>query len=68
MSKSIYPQRGGNPCYGCSDRYTACSDHCRKPEYIAWKAEREKIKKARREYNATTDYVRKNIEKNRRKK
>lgn len=60
--------RGGNPCFGCPDRYTACSDHCQKPEFLAWKAEQERIKKNRRAYDITTDYVRKSIDKNRRKK
>lgn len=39
-----------NPCNGCPDRYPACSDHCKKPEFLAWKAEQEKIKAARRAY------------------
>ena len=25
------------PCYKCTDRYRACQDTCRKPEYIAWR-------------------------------
>jgi hypothetical protein len=40
------------PCKDCPDRYLACSDHCQKPVYLAWKAEREKIKQARRDYKA----------------
>ena len=39
-----------SPCKGCPDRYPACSDHCQKPEYLAHKAEQEKIRKARRAY------------------
>lgn len=39
-----------NPCKGCPDRYTACADHCRKPEYLAHKEEQERIRKARRAY------------------
>lgn len=39
-----------NPCRGCPDRYTACSDHCQKPEYLAWKAEQKKIRDARAAY------------------
>lgn len=66
--KEPFLQRGGNPCYGCHDRHIACSDHCQKPEFLDWKAEQEKIKKNRREYNVTTDYVRGQIQKNRRKR
>lgn len=65
---SMKSMRGGAPCFGCPDRYTACSDHCRKPEFLIWRAEQEEIKKNRRAYDLTTDYVRKNIDKNRRKK
>lgn len=39
-----------NPCMGCQDRYPACSDHCKKPEFKAYKAEQEKIKKNRQKY------------------
>lgn len=39
-----------NPCKGCQDRYTACSDHCQKPEFLAWKAEQAKIRAAKRAY------------------
>lgn len=39
-----------NPCKGCPDRYTACSDHCKKPEYLAWKEEQARIREARRKY------------------
>lgn len=24
------------PCKGCPDRYPACSDHCQKPEFLAF--------------------------------
>lgn len=39
-----------NPCKGCPDRYTACSDHCQKPEFLAWKAEQKKIRDAKQAY------------------
>ena len=39
-----------NPCMGCPDRYTACSDHCKKPEFKSYKAEQEKIKENRGKY------------------
>lgn len=52
------------PCYGCPDRYTACSDHCRKPEYLAWKERKRKIARARMEEGrvngCTADQIRKN--------
>lgn len=39
-----------NPCHKCPDRYPACSGHCQKPEFLEWKAEQEKIRKARKDY------------------
>lgn len=41
-----------SPCHHCPDRYPACSDHCRKPEYIAYREEQAKIKAARKKYIA----------------
>ena len=38
------------PCKGCKDRYTACSDHCQKPEYLAWQEERKRVKEAEKRY------------------
>lgn len=38
------------PCKGCPDRYIACSDHCQKPEYLAWKEEQARIRKAKQDY------------------
>lgn len=58
--------RGCPPCVGCPDRKQPCSDHCRKPEYLAWKAEREKVRKNRAKYDTTTNYVRDAVERNRR--
>ena len=40
-----------NPCKGCPDRYTACSDHCKKDAFLKWKAEQDLIRKNRRAYN-----------------
>ena len=59
--------RRGNPCNGCPDRYTACSDHCRKPEFLKWKAEGELILENRRKYHAVTNYTVTAILRNRRK-
>ena len=56
MTETIRNHRP-TPCKGCPDRYTACSDHCKKPEYLAWKAEQEKIREARRNYRSPV-YVR----------
>ena len=39
-----------NPCKGCPDRYPACSAHCKKPEYLAWKEEQATIKRNRDKY------------------
>ena len=38
------------PCQGCPDRHYACSDHCKKPAFLGWKEEQEKIRKARQAY------------------
>ena len=45
------------PCKGCPDRYTACSDHCQKPDFLKWKAEQAKIREARKQYDNTTSYT-----------
>jgi hypothetical protein len=47
--------RGVSPCTGCTERFSACWDHCPKDErgefgYKAWKAEAKRVKKAREEY------------------
>lgn len=47
--------RGVSPCYGCTERFLACSDHCPKDErgqygYLAWKAAVKKIEDTRKEY------------------
>lgn len=49
------PIRGESPCKGCTERFTACSDHCPKDErgeygHKAWKAEIERVNKNRRDY------------------
>ena len=41
-----------HPCQGCPDRYPACSDHCRKEAFLAWKAEHKKIRENRQAYTA----------------
>ena len=45
-----FAARRYNPCKGCQDRYPACSDHCEKPEFLAWKEEQALIRKNRRDY------------------
>lgn len=54
------------PCYGCSDRHIACSDHCQKPEFIAWKEEQDRIREAKRLESAIWGYTANEIRKNRR--
>ena len=49
MSDTLRSQRP-NPCNGCPDRYPACSDHCTKPAFLAYRAEQDKIRKARKAY------------------
>lgn len=52
-----------NPCYGCPDRYPACSDHCMKPDFQAWRDEQKKIRENREKSrdldSYTTDAIRK---------
>lgn len=67
MANNPLPSRGGNPCKGCPDRYTACADHCEKPERLAWVEEQKKIRENRRAHYALADYTRKQVQKNRRK-
>lgn len=50
-SRIRFTTRGVSPCKGCPDRYPACSDHCKKPEYLKWCAEKELIDKNRKAYN-----------------
>ena len=47
--------REDNPCRECTERFIACSDRCPKDArgefgHKAWKAEVDRIKKARRHY------------------
>lgn len=49
MSDTLRSQRT-NPCNGCPDRYTACSDHCKKPAFLKWKQEQETIRKNKKAY------------------
>ena len=49
MTETIRSQRPG-PCKGCPGRVIACSDHCKKPEYLAWKEEQETIRRNKRNY------------------
>lgn len=55
-----------NPCKDCPDRFTACSDHCRKPDYLAYRQRQETIRKNRAAYNSMNDYVFRQSERNRR--
>lgn len=49
------PIRDPNPCNGCTERFTACSDRCPKDERgeygrKAWKKEIERVNQNRRDY------------------
>lgn len=55
------------PCHGCPDRYTACSDNCKKPEFLAWRAELETIRANRRKYDETTAYTVNQVRRSKRK-
>lgn len=45
-----FTTRDPSPCYGCPDRYLACSDHCKKPEYLEWVAKKAIVDKNRKTY------------------
>lgn len=49
--------RSNCPCKDCPDRKPPCSDHCTKPEFLAWKAEKETIRKNKDAYNGMTHYT-----------
>lgn len=57
-----------NPCKGCPDRYRACSDHCKKPEYLKWKAEQETIRKNRKNYMSNSTPIWKHGDRDSRKR
>lgn len=40
--------RGVPPCKDCTERFLACHDHCQR--YKVWKAEIQRVNKAREEY------------------
>ena len=47
--------RDVSPCRDCTEKFTACHDHCPKDArgefgYMAWKDEIQRVKKARRDY------------------
>lgn len=51
------------PCFGCTERFMACSDHCPKDErgeygYLAWKAKVKEIEDKRKAYYDTLDEYR----------
>lgn len=56
------------PCLGCPDRYPACSDHCMKPEFLAWKERNKTIVQNRIKLYKVDAYVTDQIRKNRRVK
>lgn len=48
--------RDKSPCTGCTERFTACSDHCPKDErgdfgYKAWRAKLDEVKAKKKAYN-----------------
>ena len=66
MTETLFKSRN-NPCKGCTDRYPGCSDHCRKPAFLDYRAEQQLIRENLRKYNSMYGYMMKEIEKNRRK-
>ena len=49
------PIRDMPPCRGCTERFTACHDHCPKDArgefgYMAWKNEISRVKKVRSDH------------------
>ena len=64
MDKAVpSTHREMSPCYGCTERYPACSAHCPKDErgeygYLAWKAKVKKIEDNRKAYYDTLEEYR----------
>lgn len=46
-----------NPCHGCPDRYTACSDTCTKESFLKWKHEQDVIRENRRKSQELAGYI-----------
>ena len=67
QSKWCGSTRNMPPCGKCPDKKIACSDHCQKPEYLAWKEEQARIAKARNDMRTCDSYTSDQIRKNRRK-
>lgn len=65
MTETIRSSRN-MPRKDCPDRYPACSDHCKKPEFIAWKEEQARIREAKRRESEIWGYTANEIRKNRR--
>ena len=68
MGRELLRSGRENPCHGCPDRYTACSDHCQKPEFLKWKAEQERIRENRNARSSLNAYVFRQSERNRRER
>lgn len=64
MDKSLpRTNREVSPCYGCQERYPACSSHCPKDErgergYLAWKNAVKVIEDNRKAYYKMLDEYR----------
>ena len=56
------------PCGRCPDKKPACQDHCRKPEFLAWKEEKERIAAAKAKGREADIYVVQQVIKNRRRR
>ena len=56
------------PCMNCPDRYPACSDHCKKPEFLAQKERNERLREARRREGIINGYTVDQVRKNKRVK
>ena len=48
-----------SPCHGCTERYTACHDHCKK--YKKWRAKLDAANAARRLENEVIGSVNRHI-------
>lgn len=69
MSNTPWRDSGGRnrpPCSRCPDKKPACSDQCKKPEFLAWKEEKEKIARAKAEGRDVDTYIVDQVCKNRR--
>lgn len=62
----VCQDRKEKPCLNCPDRTPGCSDHCKKPDFLNFRAKQAKIREAQQREKAIWGYTANEIRKNRR--